>query len=173
MKIVFILGYSGVGKSTLGRYFEKERGWVHIEGDPASQNKTNSDSIAPPPGGLFTNQYFNEVRNYLDKTRRCSALITMPSNTIIDQAASNRLHSIGVQAAYLMALPYFCLEQFLKREKATGRGLTAYHWIANNLQLSHFLTSPIGAGTLKFIDVTCGGERTSPDKIHDSLISQI
>lgn len=173
MKIVFILGYSGVGKSTLGRHFEKEKGWIHIELDPASRTSINSDSIAPPPDGLFTNQYFDGIRNYLGKTGRCGALITMPSNAVIDQDAGIRLHSLGVKVVYLMAPPYFCLEQFLAREKETGRSLTAYHWITNNSQLCNFLTSPIGAGATIFIDVTCERERLNLDKIHESIISKI
>lgn len=173
MKIAFIFGYSGIGKSTLGRYFEETRGWIHIEADPASQRQINSHPVVPPSDGLWTKNYFDNIKYFLAKNGRCGALIAMASTAVIDQDVAVNLDSVGVKVVCLLAAPDYCFEQFLKREKETGRDLPAHHWMANNFEICKFLTSPMGAGPIIFVNVTNGRERLSLDEIHQSIVSKI
>ena len=173
MKIILILGYSGIGKTTIGRYFEREKEWIHIELDKGSQDKILSNSIPFPSGDKLNKSYFDYLRDFLGANRFNGAVITMPSTIVINQEVSKSLNSIGVKTVYLIAPTYLCLEEFLRRENETGRNLSAYHWIKHNTRLCEFLTLPIHNSTSIFIDVTNGRERLSLGYIYDSICEQI
>ena len=158
MRIAIVLGYSGIGKTTLGRYAEKEKGWLHLEMDPSSRKSSAPSTFLPPSDGKFTRHYFEALRVHLRTTARDTALITMGS-VVIGQEASDKLQSWGATTVYLMAPPYFCFEQFLKREAALENGLSAFHWVKNNARLCEFLSSPIAEGSLKFLNATQERER--------------
>lgn len=173
MKIVLVLGYSGVGKSTLGRYSQEEKGWMHVELDLASQGKVAIPGFQPPKDWLFSEEYFDRIREAAKTYGRQGAFITFPSDRVVNHDVGNKLFRTGVSTVYLMAPPRFCLQQFLKRERKMQRHLTEDHWKRNNYRIDRFLHSPPRVSAIRFVEVTYGSRRHDLKHIYNSVVEQI
>jgi len=140
LKIWFVVGVSGAGKSHFSEYAAGHLGFFHYEID-----QTPHDGITHFGLRSQWNAFFNESKSgplvkELEK-RACmsgcpGAILSFPSN-LLGSLTPEHVAALKdkVKLVVLTGDPEICKSQFLKREKETGRNYSAYVWEANNRAL--------------------------------------
>ncbi len=139
--LIFIVGPSGAGKSTIGQWLAEDLDLLHIEldrwpdgdGIDLAGIRTEWDlylsgSIAPLISALRVRQ-----------AAQSGAVLTFPGGFIPPPALIIASRQVGITTVVLYGSGAECLGAFLAREEATGRRLSANHWIQNNSEsYAHF-----------------------------------
>jgi adenylate kinase family enzyme len=136
--LIFILGPSGAGKSTVGQWVAEDLHFLHIEVDRwphgdgidlarirSEWNEYMSGSIGPLTSALLS--------RVLQATRS-GAILTFPGTLVLPPALIAASREAGITTVVLYGSAAECLDAFLAREEATGRRLSANHWIQNNYE---------------------------------------
>ncbi len=145
---LFVLGPSGVGKSSLGHWLEDDLALLHLEHD-----------IYPEPGdgmdALGLRAEWNVFHDCGDASalvklldRRAVAggmtgtVLTFSGVVVLHPDALRRAEMAGIATLILYGPGSACVNSFLAREKATGRNLGFEHWVLNNKRCYMNLSSP-------------------------------
>jgi hypothetical protein len=135
--ILLVLGPSGVGKSTFGKYLRSNHAWLHLEIDQFP----NGDGIdlldlRAPWDRFFQNQdptgLVDELTRRVDQHGNPGVVLTFPSRLVLPPVHIERAGAVGVQTVYLYGTAANCLTAFLARERATCRSFDVNHWLRNN-----------------------------------------
>jgi hypothetical protein len=140
LKIWFVVGVSGAGKSHFSEYAAGHLGFFHYEID-----QTPHDGITHFGLRSQWNDFFNESKAgplVKELTKRAcvsgcpGAILSFPSN-LLASLTPEHIAALGdkVKLIVLTGDPEICKRQFLKREKETGRNYPANVWEANNRPL--------------------------------------
>jgi len=137
LPIVFLLGPSGVGKSTLGAWVGDDLEFLHLEIDRWPEqdgidyyglrlawNAFLSDGEATQLAGL--------IREFTSANQRRGAILSFPSRLTLEPRQIESAAAAGIATVVLFATKKECLASFLEREKASGRGFTSEHFDMNN-----------------------------------------
>lgn len=133
---LFVLGPSGAGKSSLGNALSARLGWLHVEFDQDSQDGVTKSGLREE-----WDAFYNEHQaDRLAATLQCRAtaggksglVVSMPSLVVLMPKHITAATAAGISTIVLYGTGAECLQAFLQREVATGRSLTAEHWISNN-----------------------------------------
>ena len=147
-KIWFILGPSGVGKSSFGEHLSSE-GWFYLEIDQFDKNSvTSPDGIDAYNLRAQWDAYYHEhdpaelIRELDKRSKAADCVLTFPGNLILVQdhiaAAADKATII-----YLYGSAAHCTAAFLKREQETRRLLGLDHWMTYNCASHLKMSEPV------------------------------
>jgi hypothetical protein len=135
--IVFLLGPSGSGKTQLAEWVAKDLQFVHIEidrwpeGDGIDLAGLRKEWDAFLGSGQATD-LASAICTRVNGARKDGAILSFPSNFVLPTPLMEAAEEQGLRFLILYGTGAECLEAFLRRERQTGRGLDADHWILNN-----------------------------------------
>jgi hypothetical protein len=147
-KILLVYGLSATGKTRLGKYLEKEKGWLFIEVDIPRGDGWDGIDV----NGL------RECWNQFSATGDCSPLVSelsararkakapgvvlcFPSRRELEKKHRAALKG-KVALIYLVGKQEYCLREFLAREEREPRGLAPDHRRVNNSGIGEQLKDP-------------------------------
>ncbi len=147
MPILFVLGPSGVGKTTLGQWFAEDRDflWIEIDRWPEGDGIDLADLRAEwdefwnasQAGAIATT-----IRARVSASAARGAILTFPGRVVFTAHQLTALEDGGIRALALYGTEVECLGAFLKRERESGRNLPKEHWLSNNSDIHRLLGDP-------------------------------
>ncbi|MBM3265091.1 MAG: ATP-binding protein [candidate division Zixibacteria bacterium] len=162
---LFLLGPSGVGKSHLAAYLEREHGWLHLEIDQMGQDGIDLYDLRMEWDAFYLHKQPATLIETFKKRahNRSGCVLTFPSMVIMDSEHIRcGLGSICIR--YMDGPMSLCLLAFRQRERETGRNLADAHWAFYNRKifrvLSHRAIRPHRVAAF-----TPDGCRRTPDDI--------
>ena len=130
MKILFLAGPSGSGKSYFASRYLTERGWLHLEIDRHDQGDgIDLENLRSQWGDFWMRHDPSPLREEL-RRRAAGApdmVLSFASSVVF---SADHLHAAAGQfcVTYLYGHPQFCLQAFLNRERSMPRELAISHW---------------------------------------------
>ena len=166
----FSLGPSGAGKSYLSEKLAERESLLWLEAD-----------VWPPADGMlhhklkvewdryFVNHDPMPLSHVLDQrataSNKAAVVVSLPGFPILRRRHIEAAHGI-FRIVYFTGSPGQCLDAFLGREEATGRGLSIQHWTDNLRGFFDFLKSgEVAANTVTVFDQN--GKRSFDDVYRD------
>lgn len=150
LPLLFLLGPSGVGKSTLCAWVAQDLGFLHLEidrfpeGDGIDLEGLRGEwnafwlrSDGHPLAGVLM------VRGH--SGGHPGVLVSFPSGVVPSAEHINAAGEAGIRLLVLYGTEAECREAFLRRERESGRGLGVDHWIQNNAQSYAAFSEPLFA----------------------------
>lgn len=141
-EILFLLGFSGTGKTFMGDVIAEERQWLHLNLDTWGVDQPTEPQVQQLlTTYLQTGQHDALVAGLRQRaTDAGKAGVVLGFASGLTQTRENiEAVSRDIRIRYLTGSPEHCIASFLERERTTGRGLPREWWIGNNL--------PVAAGT--------------------------
>jgi len=131
--ILFILGPSGVGKSTFANYLVQTHGWLHLDLDQPNSIEINQlqhewESFYSQRKALHLIQ---NLRQRVTSANKTNFIITLPSTEVLSPEHIKACLPL-IQICYFYGSADHCINAFLRRELETDRGLDINYWIRNN-----------------------------------------
>ncbi len=140
MKIWFVVGVSGAGKSHFSEYAAGHLGFFHYEIDQTPHDGITHFGLRSQWDSFFEKSKADPLVKELTK-RACvsgcpGAILSFPSNLLATLTAEHiaALHG-KVKLIVLTGEPELCKRAFLQREQMTGRNYSASVWEAHNRSL--------------------------------------
>lgn len=145
VNIIFLLGLSGAGKTTLGETIARNYNWLHLDLDPDEGDglekhglidewtKLKAEAKAEPLIEKITSAYKAD--------NKTGAVLSFPSTRRVEASAIERVKK-DIKIVYLSGSKKNCLTAFHKREKTSSRNLDEDHWIKFNNEMLTFLSNP-------------------------------
>jgi hypothetical protein len=140
VKLWFVVGVSGAGKSHFSEYAAGHLGFFHYEIDQTPHDGITHFGLRSQWDKFIDEMEAGPLMKELNK-RACvsgcpGAILSFPSNLL---AALGREHVEALQGKVILVVltgePEFCKREFLKRERQTGRNYPASVWETNNRPL--------------------------------------
>jgi len=140
MKIWFVVGVSGAGKSHFSEYAAGHLGFFHYEIDQTPHNGITHFGLRSQWDAFF--EEFNSAPLIKELTKRgcmsgCpGAILSFPAN-LLSQLSPEHIEALAGKAKLIVLTgePELCKRAFLQRESATGRNYSAGVWEAHNRPL--------------------------------------
>lgn len=134
VRVVFLLGLSAAGKTTLGGWVREDMGFLWLEMDRVDgfgaeglREEWNMFCKDCQAGRLAS-----AVRTRALGSPASGAILTFDSTTIFPSSHLVALEDAGIQVLVLYGDRSDCLASFIGREKDSGRGLPESWWEAHN-----------------------------------------
>ncbi len=136
--VIFLAGLSGTGKSTLAEWVAAELRFWHLDLD-----RWDAEAGGAPDLGAEWAAFWLRlepaalaamIRDRARAAGRAGAILSFPSHAIFTRARIDAAASAGIDVVILYGPASRCLEAFLAREAATGRGLGRDHWWRYNAE---------------------------------------
>lgn len=136
-RILFLLGPSGCGKSSLGTWVAEDLAFLHLEIDQWPNGDGIDLASLRPQWDRFLEQGLagplaEELRLRAAGGGRAGTVLTFPGRLVLPVPRVEVAMAVGIVVVVLYGTGAECLDAFLAREAATGRGLGIDHWVANN-----------------------------------------
>jgi len=164
---VFILGPSGIGKSSFGEYITQAKSWLHLEVDQFP----NSDGIdihklREPWDRFFFKKdpqdLVDELTKRVTSEKRAGCIVTFPGGVVLSPEHIRMCReSIGI--FYLYGSAAQCINAFLAREEETGRCLSLEHWLTNNYETYLKMSNPAFEQSRVHVFTHTGNRRSHQD----------
>ena len=140
MKIWFVVGVSGAGKSYFSEYAAGHFGFFHYEIDQTPHDGITHFGLRSQ-WDKFLDEFGSAAQIKELTKRSCvsgcpGAILSFPAN-LVGYLTADHLASLAGKAklVVLTGEPELCKRAFLKREHETGRNYSASVWEANNRPL--------------------------------------
>jgi adenylate kinase family enzyme len=135
--VVFLVGLSGSGKTTVASWMEEDLGFIHLDIDPPAGRDGVNVSDIRQEWDLFLHQQeatplAKAIRARVSEASASGAVLSFPSTALFHRPMIDLAEGVGIQTIILHGSPEQCRAAFLDREKSTGRRYTADHWHRNN-----------------------------------------
>lgn len=145
--ILFVLGPSGAGKTTLGERVEKDLDflWIEIDPMPEVDGIDRADLRAEWDEfwiGCQAGAIASSIRARVLKKGARGAVLTFSSRVVFSTPQLASVEQAGIRVLVLYGSQEDCLAAFLKRERESGRNLTEHHWRRNNCDTHKLLGDP-------------------------------
>jgi hypothetical protein len=134
--ILFVLGPSGAGKTTLGQWLAEDLHFLRIEIDQWPADGIDRANLRPEWNEFWDRCQAGAIASTLrarvlnDGAR--GAVLTFPSRVVFSVQQLAVLEQAGIRVLVLYGSEDDCLAAFLRREKESGRNLTEEHWRRNS-----------------------------------------
>jgi|WetSurMetagenome_2_1015567.scaffolds.fasta_scaffold266787_1 hypothetical protein len=173
--ILFILGPSGVGKTTFCEYLSNQHNWIHLNHDDNDPQLPNKNQLEIEKElNLFVSNFnvwplYCKIRNKFMWRTRPGIVLSFPSNFLI---SANHIRAAKgyFKILYLYGNQQNCLNAFNERERLNGRNFSEYHWHYYNRKTYEALDCP----SLRPWIIEAfhqNGTRKSMAKIYDKIVS--
>jgi len=142
---LFLLGPSGVGKSTLAAWAAHDLGILHLEidrfpdGDGIDLEGLRGEwdafwmrADARPLAGVLASR----------AAGRPGVILSFPSGVVLSSRQPAAATQVGIRIMVLYGTGAECMAAFLERERGSGRGLGVDHWVLNNAQSYAAFSAP-------------------------------
>src|SRR5205809_846247 len=133
--ILFILGPSGAGKTTLAENLGKNCKFLHLDFDLSKVDGVNQAGLREEWNPFVSHRRFEplieSIRKKIVKPLK-GASVTCPSGVVLPRDLLIKMKLFGVECVIMYGSRADCLAAFLRREKETGRGFNEEHWVVNN-----------------------------------------
>jgi hypothetical protein len=129
----FLLGPSGVGKTTFGNWLQVNREYLHIlidRGNEGSAWKLEGFKELWDKGDLAL--FASELDSRSKVAGKKGCVLTFPSVDFVDPPGIATLIEHGIAVRYLFGNKEKCIEAFLDREKREGHPKERNFWATNN-----------------------------------------
>lgn len=140
MKIWFVVGVSGAGKSYFSEYAAGHLGFFHYEIDQTPHDGITHFGLRSQWDTFLKESKAGPLIKELTK-RACmsgcpGAILSFPSN-LLAQITQDHVEALDGKAKLIVLTgePEFCKRAFLQREQETGRNYPATVWETNNRPL--------------------------------------
>jgi hypothetical protein len=144
--ILFLLGPSGYGKSSLGAWVAEDLAFLHLEIDQWPNGDGIDLASLRPQWDRFLDgsagPLAEELRLRVASIGRAGTVLTFPGRTVLPVPRIAAAIAVGIVVVVLYGTGAECLDAFLAREAATSRGLGVGHWIENNRDIYAELSRP-------------------------------
>lgn len=135
--ILFVLGPSGVGKSSFAAFLASKHRWLHLEIDQYRKGDGIDFHGLRAVWDLFFNSYapaklVKELRKRTGAASRAACVLSFPSGVVLSPEHIEVAARAFIDAVYLYGSAAHCINAFLRRERSTGRNLGLDHWARNN-----------------------------------------
>lgn len=145
MKILFLGGPSGSGKSHFASQYLAKKGWLHVEIDRHDQGDgIDLENLRSEWDAFWLRCEFSPLhQELLRRAANFPYIVLSFASTVVFNVNHLRVAAGHFCAAYLYGHPTFCLQAFLDRESSMPRDLGLRHWDKHNrtifgeLSLSH------------------------------------
>ena len=147
MKIWFVVGVSGAGKSHFSEYAAGHLGFFHYEIDQTPHDGITHFGLRSQWDAFFDGM---DAAPLIDELTRRScrsgcpgAILSFPAN-LLAQLTSDHLDALQGKAKLIVLTGEadLCKRAFLQREQATGRNYSAQVWEAHNRPLYAVMKQP-------------------------------
>lgn len=172
--ILFILGPSGVGKTTFCEYLGNQHNWIHFNHDDNDPHLPNKYPLEIEQElNLFVSHFkvrplYCKIKNRFMWHARPGIVLSFPSNILI--SANHILAAKGYfKIFYLYGNQQNCLSAFNERERLKDRNFGEDHWRHYNCRTYEAMDGPslrpwiIGA-------FHQNGSRKSTAEIYDEIV---
>ena len=138
--ILFVLGLSGVGKSSLGRYVSEDLNFLHIEQDIPSR-----DGIEALGLGVEMKKYFHNydpsslilsLHHLASSKNKIGTIITFDSFVALTSRQLEATRQFGIVVILLDGSDDDCMRSFISREKELKTRRGQKRWLDYNLKSS-------------------------------------
>jgi hypothetical protein len=147
-KHLFVLGPSGVGKSSLGHWLEDDIALLHLEHDIYPESGDGMDALGlraewnafhdcGDPSALV-----NLLESRAAATGKTGTVVTFSGVVVLRPDVLRRAEVAGIATVVLYGSGSACVNSFLAREKTTAQNLGFEHWVLNNQSCYIALSSP-------------------------------
>jgi adenylate kinase family enzyme len=145
--VLFVLGPSGAGKTTLGQFIAEDLDFLWIEIDAW---------LAPDPIDIeelriewdrFLNtgqaaELATALRMKASSKKASGIVLTFPSMVVFYPTHFMGLERTGINVVVLYGSQQDCLAAFLRRERILNRNLTEDYWKRHNTESHRFFSEP-------------------------------
>jgi len=169
--IFFILGPSGVGKSTYGKLLAEHLGYNYFELDDIQ--KSNSPALAKNIKDIILKKFFfkrmadkpkkiaPKLNEFIQKNIKTGIVVGFRSKPYYTVHDCLELKKHGITAVYLNGPAYSCMEAFQKRDQ----GNIASYWMRKNVGIFEFIEKNHTSAPQFFIDtIMQDGQRTPSEE---------
>jgi hypothetical protein len=151
MPTLFLFGPSGAGKSTLAAWVATDLGYLHLEIDCFPKGDgIDLEGLRVEWDCFWVRGDARPLARVLRVRARAGGrsgvILSFPSNVVLCSQHIAATARAGIRVLVLYGTGAECLEAFLERERASGRGLGVDHWILNNARAYAAFSAPIFAG---------------------------
>jgi hypothetical protein len=174
MKILFLAGPSGSGKSHFASQYLAGRGWLHLEIDQHDQGDgIDLENLRSQWDDFWIRHDPSPLREEL-RRRAAGApdmVLSFASSVVF---SADHLHTAAGQfcVTYLYGPPQFCLQAFLDRERSMPRELAISHWDKYNRETFGELS--LSRNQPLLIEVfRKDGSRRDPKEIYADITSRM
>lgn len=145
LPILFVLGPSGAGKTTLGKFIEKDLDflWIEIDTWPAP-DAIDVEGLRPEWDRFLSTGQAAELATALrmKASSKKGVVLTFPSMVVFYPIHFVGLERTGIKAIVLYGSEQDCLAAFLRRELKLNRVLTEGHWRCHNEKSHRSFSAP-------------------------------
>jgi len=145
VNIIFLLGLSGTGKTSLAEHMAKNYDWLHLDLDVIGTEGLENNGLADAWLEFKTEKnakpLVDEITSRFKKSNKAGAILSFPSTRMVESAAIEAIKG-KVNVFYLSGTKENCLHSFMEREKVNPRNLDQDYWIKHNEKMLNFLSRP-------------------------------
>ena len=170
--ILFILGPSGVGKSTFARYLSKEHHWFHLEIDDPRGDGIDIYGLRRAWDAFYLSTspslLAQAVRDLMKKANASKCVVSFPSPLVLSPDHIDAAARESIRVTYLYATAAQCIDAFLQRERESMRNLSLDHWLGFNKE-SYIAMSRPEFRPHRINVFEAGGRRSNADILRDLM----
>jgi len=137
--IVFLLGPSGVGKSTLGQWLAEDSALLSLEIDRFPRGDgIDAEGLRKEWDSFFSGgspaPLVAAIRSRVAEAKAAGAVLSFPSRLVLNASRLHELRDLGVTSLVLYGTAAACLNAFLEQEKMLKRvaGDLVEFWFSQN-----------------------------------------
>lgn len=167
--IVFLLGPSGAGKTTLAGWIAEDMGFSHIEIDRFPEGDGIDLAGLRPEWDTFCNvgdsvALAAAIRSRVEQVRAAGAVLSFPSTLVLPIPLMDAAAVTGIRSLILFGPEDRCLASLLTRPDTLSRRLDRCHGRVNNLR-SHAVWASSDFGPYRMEAFEGPAHRTRQDLV--------
>jgi adenylate kinase family enzyme len=136
--LVFLIGYSGVGKTELAKLMVRDMGFRHFDADRGDyQNGIDVEGLRFEWDRFYGDQndavaLARTLNERINSSGHCGAVMSFPSTATFDRSKVDIAAQSGIQTILLDGRAEWCWRAFVDRRRRRGETVQRRRWDQNN-----------------------------------------